>query len=129
MPTYRQKLVASKLSDFGGNIGKAMVAAGYSRATAKTPQKLTESKGWREIMENFLPDELLAKKHKALLDAKEPSIVIKALDLAYKVKGYYYSSKNNDSEKIDNLRNFNITDDQLERILGGRKSRSQFNSS
>lgn len=36
MPTLKQKLVASKLVENGGNMGRAMVSAGYSKATAKT---------------------------------------------------------------------------------------------
>lgn len=55
MPTYKQKIVASKLVENGGNIGKAMVAAGYSPATAKTPQKLTDSQGWQELMKDRSP--------------------------------------------------------------------------
>ncbi|MDO8487563.1 MAG: hypothetical protein Q7S45_04665 [Candidatus Curtissbacteria bacterium] len=51
MATFKQKLAASKLVENGGNIGEAMKSAGYSKNTAKTPQKLTESKGWRELMD------------------------------------------------------------------------------
>ncbi|MEK7498140.1 MAG: hypothetical protein AAB656_04455 [Patescibacteria group bacterium] len=69
MTTLKQKLVASKMSENGGNIGKAMIAAGYSPATAKTPQKLTKSKGWLELMETVLPDKLLTRRHGKLLDA------------------------------------------------------------
>lgn len=70
MATYKQKLAAQKLVENGGNIGKAMVEAGYSKATAKTPKKLTESLGWKELMkEQSIPDEELLKRHRALLDA------------------------------------------------------------
>lgn len=114
MTTIRQKLAASKLVENGGNMGKAMIAAGYSKATAKTPQKLTRSKGWRELMENSLPDELLCKKLRELIDAKNTIIVrrgnkvkviktintnavAKGLDMVLKLKGYY-SSSNNESK-------------------------------
>lgn len=66
MPTLKQKLVASKLVENGGNMGRAMVSAGYSKATAKTPQKLTERKGWKELMNKYLPDEELLQKHRQL---------------------------------------------------------------
>ncbi len=69
MATFKQKLVFKKMVDLGGSIGKAMVAVGYSKATAKTPQKLTESKGWKELMGYCIPEEELAKKHSELLDA------------------------------------------------------------
>lgn len=70
MATYKQKLAAQKLVENGGNIGKAMVEAGYSKATAKTPKKLTESLGWKELMkQQSIPDEELLKRHRELLDA------------------------------------------------------------
>jgi len=133
MTTIKQKLVASKLVENGGNVGKAMIDAGYSPATAKTPQKLTKSKGWQEIMDEMFPNELLLKKHKELLNAKKLVIdhwngkteiikmidnvaVGKALDLAYKIKGYYHPSGNYNLERTNNLENFNISDDVMKRI-------------
>lgn len=67
MATIKQKLAATKIVENGGNIGQAMVAAGYSPATAKTPQKLTSSKGWSSLVKQFLPDNDLLKIHKELL--------------------------------------------------------------
>ena len=69
--TTRQKLVAKKLVENGGSVSKAMVEAGYSPATAKTPQKLTESKGWLELMADKLPDDLLLKKTLEGLEANK----------------------------------------------------------
>lgn len=69
MSTIKQKLAASKLVENGGNMGKAMVSAGYSPMTAKTPQKLTESRGWKELMDKYLPDEELLRAHKQGLKA------------------------------------------------------------
>lgn len=37
----------------GGNVSKAMLDAGYSPATAKTPQKLTESKAFEQELEEL----------------------------------------------------------------------------
>jgi len=53
----------------GGNISQAMRDAGYSPATAKTPQKLTKSKSWQKLMKKYLHDEYLISKHIQLLDA------------------------------------------------------------
>lgn len=71
MATTRQKKAADKLVENGGNVSKAMKDAGYSEATAKTPQKLTNSKGWEELMEEYLPDDKLAEVHKSLLGAHQ----------------------------------------------------------
>ena len=120
MPTFRQKLVASKLVENGGNIGKAMVAAGYSPNTAKTPGKLTKSKGWQKLMDSLFPDELLLKNHRELLNAKKIIVdrsngntkiiakidsrtVVKALDMAYKLKGYYSPRKHAIEGKIETV--------------------------
>lgn len=69
MATIKQKKAIDKLVENGGNISKAMRDVGYSPQTAKTPQKLTESKGWKELMDKYLPDSLIAKKHNELLNA------------------------------------------------------------
>jgi hypothetical protein len=101
MATLKQKLAAQKVVENGGNIGKAMVGAGYSAATAKTPQKLTESKAWPALLEQYLPDVKLLDKHNEALEAKKvitshteldrvvPDMPtrLKAVELGYKVKG------------------------------------------
>lgn len=87
-------------------MGKVMIEAGYSPKTALNPRDLTDSKGWNELMEDYLPDKLLAGKHKEFLES--PRIIttyqrgevvneveetspqaVKALDMAYKLKGRY----------------------------------------
>lgn len=83
--TSKQKLAASKLVENGGNIGGAIVAAGYSPATAKTPRKLTRSKGWKELMKELLSDADLVNSHNQLLNS-------------YKVEIYYFPKpENNES--------------------------------
>lgn len=67
--TTKQKIAASKLVENGGNIGGAMMAAGYSPTTAKTPKKLTKSKGWSELMKEVLPDSSLVHTHRQLLNS------------------------------------------------------------
>lgn len=69
MATARQKVAAKKVVENGGNVSQAMIEAGYSPNTAHTPQKLTESKGWEELMEEFLSDKELQEKHRELLNA------------------------------------------------------------
>jgi len=99
--TQKQKVAASKIVENGGNISKAMIEAGYSPATAKTPQKLTKSKGWKALVEKYLPDDKLLIKHEEALEAMkvitshtEPDYEVpdhttrlKAVDMAYKIKG------------------------------------------
>ncbi len=137
MATEKQKLAKIKVVEFRGNVSKAMREVGYKEKTAKNPKNLTESKGWKELMDDFLPDELLSEKHRELLKATRIEHMIfptkvkddeikkllesvnckvrkimhgdtathvwfwsadnkarkDALDLAYKLKGYYAPEK------------------------------------
>lgn len=62
MPTYKQTQAAQKMVENGGNVSKAMKDAGYSDATANTPKKLTESKGFLELLDDYgLTEELIIK--------------------------------------------------------------------
>ena len=97
--------------EVGRNMGEIMVKAGYSENTAKAPTKLTKSKGWNELMEKYIPDDLLAKKHKELLtipkkvrtfikgdltneyEELDSNAVSKGLDMGYKLKGKYVPEK------------------------------------
>lgn len=98
--TLRQKKATEKLVENGGNISQAMLAAGYSPNTAHTPQKLTESKGFEELRDQFMPDNEVLATHKAgfsamrihgtndnFIEIPDYGIRLKAVELAYKVKG------------------------------------------
>ena len=127
MPTNKQKAAFDKSLENGGVISQAMIEAGYSPATAKTPQKLTESKGFQELVEKYLPDETLVKVHQEGLQAttKKPHLIDRDdkgrpvyeyvpeedyatrhryLDSAYKLKGSYAPDKS-----INLNANVNIT--------------------
>ena len=87
----------------GGIASKAIADAEYSPSMAHNPHRITESKGWAELMNKHLPDSALAKKHRELLNKREyrtfdgnsedigpeTQAVSKALDMAYRLKGRY----------------------------------------
>ena len=137
MVTIKQKLVANKIVENHGNISKTMREVGYSYNTAKKPGNLTNSKGWNELMEEYFPDEHLAKRHKDLLDKEEvvvknnnktgkvdiiktgqidPQSVSRGLDMAYKLKNKYAPDKLTIIDPNDDL-----TDEQLEEEINRRK--------
>lgn len=110
MPTLKQKKAFKKTIENNGSVSRAMIEAGYSPNFAKNPQTLTESNGWKELMDEYLPDKLLAKKHLELLNKKEiittfnhasgereaeitefpeTQAVSKGLEMAYKMKGRF----------------------------------------
>jgi divalent metal cation (Fe/Co/Zn/Cd) transporter len=93
MATERQKRVFQKILEKPRPIGTVMREEGYSENTIVDPQNLTKSKGWKELMEQYLPDDKLAKKHDQLLEHEEGNIQVKALDMAYKLKGSYAPDK------------------------------------
>lgn len=66
--TIKQRKALKAVVENGGNMGKAMQEAGYSKAMAKNPQKLKESEGWKGLMKEVgLDDKSLLKSHKELL--------------------------------------------------------------
>lgn len=66
----RHKKVLDNLTENGGNMRKAILDAGYSQEMANNPQKITESRTFLQVLEEFLPDDILTKNHKELLEQK-----------------------------------------------------------
>lgn len=61
-PKLRIRKVFKKVLENGGKgLGKAMIEGGYSPASATTPQKMTETKSWEMLLEEYLPDDLLTQ--------------------------------------------------------------------
>lgn len=99
-------------------VSRAMLKAGYPKSTSKNPHRVTRSKTWEKLMEKHLPDGHLQKKHREFLDSKrvirtfrkgefETEIeetdgnAVKALDMAYKLKGRYSPEKHDHSFSED----------------------------
>lgn len=123
--TLRQKIVFSKLMEGkGSSMKKILKEAGYSESVQNAPTKVTKSKTWQDLMEQYLPDDQLAKIHNDLLNKKE-NIVVKdrfggveiiptgqvdtqaakaALEMAYKLKG----KNKEDNEQRQTIVNVNI---------------------
>lgn len=60
--TVKQRIVAKEMVVNGGNMASAMRKAGYSESMVKNPQKVTRSKGFKEVLLVMgISDELLAK--------------------------------------------------------------------
>lgn len=105
MATLRQEAAFNELVANGGSIARALKKVGYSKKTARTPQKVTESIGFQQLLATELPDELLAKVHLAglrattfyteglgrgetqLVEKEDFAVRHKYLESAYKIKG------------------------------------------
>ena len=109
--TLKQKRALKEIIENNESVSGAMRKAGYAPSSATKPSNLTRSKGWEELVEEYLPDYLIAEKHYALLTVgkRKKRIIsgevteeieeldtqaLKAgLDMAYKVKGRYAPEK------------------------------------
>lgn len=102
-PNLRQKKAVVELMANGGNLGDALKKAGYSDSVSKRPKQVTQTKGFKELLEEYLPDELLQKVHLEGLMADKAEhgggtiedypTRHKYLDTAYKLKGAYAAEK------------------------------------
>jgi len=86
MATIKQKMAVQKIVENGGNVSRSMIEVGYSPATAKTPDKLTDSKGYQELLNEYLPDDFILGALKDDIE-KKPQNRVAELNLATKVKG------------------------------------------
>lgn len=87
MATVKQKKALNKIVENGGNVSKAMRDVGYSPATAENPSKLTESKGFMELMDELgLTDNLIVNALVEDINMK-PQNRTQELTLAVKMRG------------------------------------------
>lgn len=86
MATDKQKEALDNLVKNGGNVSRAMIDAGYSPNTAKTPKKLTDSKAYQELLDAYLPDDLLLRALADDIEKKEGNRKAE-LELGFKLKG------------------------------------------
>lgn len=85
-PSIKMKTAASLLVANRGNVSKSMREAGYANATARNPKNITESATWQELLDIYLPDDMLLR---ALSDDIEKKVGNRTaeLTLATKIKG------------------------------------------
>ena len=140
----QQKAVKIILEDTNKTLGTSMIEAGYTKNTSENPKNLTDSKGWEELMEKYLPDKLLAKKHKELLtipkkvrrfikgdleseyEELDSNAVSKGLDMGYKLKGKYKAEKLEHSGEIKNTEEIKLDKETakfLEDFINKRKQK------
>ena len=100
LPTKRQKAVFKKVFKGGKSIHSAMKDV-YAESSAKNPKNITQSKGWQELMEKYLPDKKLAQVHRYLLNHKDWRAKDAGLDKGYKIKGRYAPSDT--SERVEKV--------------------------
>lgn len=126
-----KKVLKKILENPGKSLGSAMREEGYSEEYSDNPQELTATKSWQELVEEVFPDDLLTKTHKEALEAKRQSSIkglllqsefpdfdirLKALDMAYKLKGTYAPEKYQEVNPYENL-----SDSEIEELILRKK--------
>lgn len=111
MATEKQKIALDKIVENRGNIGKAMIEAGYDPTTAKNPKNLTTSKGFIQLCEERgLTDDFLLD---ALVEdiEKKPGNRKAELELGFKVRGRTQSEESKGDVNVQiNLINYGDND-------------------
>jgi len=74
------------LENPGIGVSRAMIDVGYSENTANNPSDLTDSKGYKELLDEYLPDDFILGALKDDIE-KKPQNRVAELNLATKVKG------------------------------------------
>ena len=112
----KHRKVAKAIVDNGGNVSKAMREVGYSDAYAKNPQKLLQTKSFQELLDEYLPDELLTSTHRELVHDEDSNIRLRSVDLGYKIKNKFEPEQH---ELI--VRNYReLPDEELEKIYNAK---------
>lgn len=110
-PSLRMRKTAKILLEKGSkSVSSAMREAGYSENTAKVPSKVTKTQSWQSLMDQYLPQDLIARKHQELLEAEETVFIPRGnkilekkrpdfaarkagVDMAHKLRGNFAPEK------------------------------------
>lgn len=111
----RHRLVYAELQkpENKGLMNKALAAAGYPLSMQDKPSQITDTKSWRAILDEHLPEDLLALRHNELLNKRDGIYVTQghgknrtqifldrgpdttavkgALEMGYKLRGKFVS--------------------------------------
>jgi hypothetical protein len=115
-----KKVFVKVLENHGKDIGPIMGELGYAQNTCDNPKNVTESKSWEMLMDEYIPESLIAKTHKEAFEANRTISIVsgkqasggttdfvdvpdwqtrmKATELGYKVRGKL-------TDKIDHTTN------------------------
>jgi hypothetical protein len=104
-----KKVFEKKLENVGKPLGQIMRENGYADNTADNPDHITKTKSWEMLMDEYIPESLIAKTHKEAFEANRTISVVsgkqasggttdfvdvpdwqtrmKATELGYKIRG------------------------------------------
>lgn len=118
----RQKRVIDNFIGSGGRLAESIRKAGYSEAYAQNSNKILETKSFQELLQEYLPDDRLLKKHNELLEKLDNNgdidvnSVKSGLDMAYKLKGAYKDNLQ-PSQQLNQFNFYNLKPEDVNRRL------------
>ena len=118
MATDKQRKLAKNIIDNGGNVSKAMVDAGYSKASAKNPQKYAKAHGVLEAYAEYgLTEGLVITALVDDINAKRKNRTAE-LKLASDILGLAQPQKVDMTSNGDSINPFNgLTTEELRKLL------------
>ena len=106
-PKIRHKNALQNLVDNGGNVRQAMIDAGYSKNTAKTPSKMTTTKGFVALLDSIGLDEqeigIILKRHVKSSDKRASLTALKMILQARGLLKHNISIEKSESEEYQGL--------------------------
>lgn len=88
-PTMKQRRAIKELAENGGIVSRAMIAAGYSPVTAKSPNKLTDSQWFRKVLEQMDDSKYLNKLDEIAMDDSDKRASLQAIGELLRLKNRY----------------------------------------
>lgn len=79
-----KKVFVEKLENVGKPLGQIMRENGYAENTANNPDHVTKSKSWEMLMDEYIPESLIAETHKEAFSATR---VISAMNTGKQATG------------------------------------------
>jgi hypothetical protein len=119
MVKLKHKIVLKNITENHRSVSRAMIEAGYSKHTASKPSNLTKTKSWQELMQQYLPDDLLAQKHFELLNSTNIDHLVFPLGPKGQDDDNFSGGKVDKSKKKDAIRveRTSLTDKEIIEML------------
>lgn len=86
----------------------AMLKAGYSEEYANNPKKILSTKGWQELVDEYLPEEKVLNRLGEILESDNELSALRAIDISIKIRGDYSPQRFDISSSMQHL-----SDEQL----------------
>jgi len=106
-PKMKHKNALLNMVDNGGNVSKAMIDAGYSPNTARTPSKMTTTKGFVSLLDSIGLDEqeigTILKRHAKSSDKRASLQALKMIMQSRGLLKHQVTFERSESEEYQGL--------------------------